>query len=145
MDYRSQVVLQKIVFFAGPEAGEHEDRLAYAGFADVDAFIGAGDAKPIGAGLLENPGDWRAAVTVTVTLDDREHHARRLALFVCRINEVADCTKVVRERGRGHFRPHGSPFDFRSVFLSWRHGRPEKKIVYDIRAAGAEAPRGCCV
>ena len=145
MDHGSQIVLQEVGFFAGPKAGEHQDGFADAGFADVDAFVGAGDAEPIGAGLLEDLGDLPAAVTVAIALDDGEHLARCFALFVRRIDEVADGAEIVGERGRGDFRPHGAAFEFQLVFLSWRHGRPERKIVYDIRAAGAEAARGCCV
>src|SRR4029077_486174 len=127
MDHVSQVVLQKIGFFAGPETGENQDGFAHAGFADVDTFVGAGDAEPVGAGLLQDFGDLRAAVAVDVAFDYGEHLARRLALFVWRIDEVADGAKVVRESGRGDFRPHWAAFDFQLALLSRRHGRPGRK------------------
>src|ERR1700693_2030395 len=145
MDHGSQIVLQKVSFFARPEAGEHQDGFAYAGFANVDAFIGAGHAEPVGTGLLKDSGDLRAAVTVGVALDDGEHLAWDLALFVWRVDEGTDGAEIVGERGRGDFRPHGAGFDFQLAFLARRHSCPERKIVYDIRAAGVEAPRGCCV
>src|SRR5260370_17277242 len=54
MDYGSEIVLQEIGFLPGPETCQHQDRLAHPGLADVDAFVGAGDAEPIRAGFLQN-------------------------------------------------------------------------------------------
>src|SRR5579859_2452671 len=142
MDYWREVVLQEIGFFAGPETSQHQNGFAHAGFADVDAFVGAGDAEPVGAGLLEDFGDLRAAVAVAVALDDGENLARRLALFAGRIDEVADGAQVVGERGFGNFGPHRPAFDVQLLRWVRRHGGPERKIVYDIRAAGVGWPRG---
>src|SRR5690348_15614905 len=98
MDYWSQIVFQETSFFAGPETGQHQNGFTHTGFAYVDAFVGAGDAEPVRAGPLEDLGNLRATVTVAVALDDGEHLARRLALFVRRIDEGPDGAQIVRER-----------------------------------------------
>src|SRR5258708_30460070 len=69
MDYWSQIVFQETSFFAGPKTSQHENRFAHAGFAHVDAFVGAGNAEPVGAGLLQDLGNLRAAVAVAIALD----------------------------------------------------------------------------
>src|SRR5215472_5719250 len=47
MNHRSEIVLQEGRLFAGPKAGEHENRPSDAGFADVDSFICASDPEPV--------------------------------------------------------------------------------------------------
>src|SRR5262249_28159864 len=101
-------VFEELVFFAGPETGEGENRFANAGFAYSFSFRGAGDAEPIGASPFKCLGDLRAAVAVAVAFDDTENFSRRCALFVWRIHEVADGVKIVREGGERDFGPDGA-------------------------------------
>src|SRR5258708_29809095 len=81
MDYRGQVVLQEIGFLTGPEACQHQDRLAHSPLTDVDALVGAGDAEPIRTGFLHDLCDLRAAAAVAVVFSDRVPSAGRLTLF----------------------------------------------------------------
>src|SRR6266849_3875323 len=135
MDYWSQIVFQETSFFAGPKTSQHENRFAHAGFAHVDAFVGAGNAEPVGAGLLQDLGNLRAAVAVAIAFDDGQHLARRFALFVGRIDEVADGAQIVGQRRNGNLGPDRPPFDFQLVSRALRHWSSRRKIVYDIRAA----------
>src|SRR6266436_1008459 len=143
MYHRGQIMLQQICFFAGPKTGQHQNWLAYACFANLDTFICASNAEPVRTRLLQYFGNLRSAMPIAVALHNREHFAWRLTLFVRRIDEIANRPQVVYKRGRGNLRPHGSPFNLHLFFLSRRHGRPERQIVYDIPAAGTEAQRGC--
>src|SRR5271168_1728699 len=113
VDYGGEVVLDDARFFSGNEAGEDENRLAHADFADGDAFFGAGDAEPVGAGFLQRLGDLRAAVAVAIAFDDGENFSRRLALFVRRVDEVANGVEVVRESGEIDFGPDGAHLQVR--------------------------------
>src|SRR6266404_1502028 len=90
MHHWSQIMLQQICFFAGPETGQHQNWFAYARFANVDPFIRAGDAEPVRASFFEYFGNLRSAMPIAVALHNREHFARRLTLFVRRIHEVAN-------------------------------------------------------
>src|SRR5690349_386761 len=81
MNDGGEIVLEQAGFLAGDESRKDENGLANASFAHGNAFIGAGDAKPIGARLFERLGDLRTAVAVTIALDDGQNFARRLALF----------------------------------------------------------------
>jgi len=76
---RSEVVFEERGFFAGPEAGENQNRLANASLANLDAFGGGSDAEPVGASFFKDFCDLRAAMTVTVALDYRQDQARSLA------------------------------------------------------------------
>ena len=49
------------LFFAGPETSEDQNAFANSGFAQLDAFVGAGDSEPFGAGLLQGFGNRHGA------------------------------------------------------------------------------------
>src|SRR5947209_1334396 len=109
---------EKFFFFAGPEAGEREDGFADPSIAKLFAFGGAGDAKPVGAGLFESLGDFRAAVAVAIAFDDAENFSRRSALFGFRIYEIADGMEIVSERVERDVGPDWAAVLIVRLFLS---------------------------
>src|SRR6266478_1980444 len=80
MNDRRQVVLQKLGFFAGPEAGEHQNRFAHSDLAHIDAFVGAGDAEPVGAGFLQNLRTLRRVLRFSLLGLTKSRIARRLCV-----------------------------------------------------------------
>ena len=100
-----EIVLEQASFFAGHEACEDENGLANAGFAHGDAFVGAGDAKPVRACFFQRFGNLRATVAVAVAFDDGQDLARGLALFVRGIHVLPNGLEVVREGAEGNLRP----------------------------------------
>src|SRR5271156_1582179 len=92
------MVSYQALFFAGPKAGEHQDALADARFAQLDAFVRAGDAEPFGAGFLQRLGNWDGAQAVSVRLHHREYHALQ--------SDVApDYAQVLQDGLERNFRP----------------------------------------
>lgn len=118
MDYSREIVLDETRFFAGPETCEDENGIANAGFADGDAFFGAGYAKPMGASFFESFGDLRAAVAVAVAFDDAENLARCLALLFGGIHELADYAEILGQCAEGNFGPDGTTLQICGIALS---------------------------
>jgi len=81
MDRRSKIVLEENLFFARPEAAQHQNRREHACPADFDSLGRGSHAKPIGAGLFQGLGNLRSAVAITIALHNREDFARSLAFF----------------------------------------------------------------
>src|SRR5208283_5899310 len=97
MDRRCQFVFQENLLFAGPEAAEYKNRLAYPGLANLHAFARRSHAKPVGAVLLQSFGGLRASVAVAIAFDDAQHFARRLALLRSGIYVIANGLKIPGE------------------------------------------------
>src|SRR5208283_772853 len=126
MDRRRQFVFQENLLFAGPEAPEHQDRLAYPSLANLHAFARRSHAKPVGAVLLQGFGGLRAAVAVTIAFDDAQHFARRLALLRSGVDVIANRLKVFGKGGKRNLRPDGAADKISGIYFhaghetSWR-------------------------
>ena len=90
VNHCGQVVVYQALLFAGNKTGENQHGLAHAGFAHGNAFFGAGDAEPVGAGFFKRLRYLRTPVAVAVALYDGQDFPWCFALFRWRINVVAD-------------------------------------------------------
>src|SRR5690349_773434 len=106
VDDRRQIVLEKMGLFAGDEAGKNEDRALHSGLANGDSFFRAGHAEPVGAKFLERLRDLRAAVSVTVALNNAQNFPRGFAFFAWGIHEGANRVQIVLQRIERNFRPN---------------------------------------
>ena len=110
-DGRREVVVQNSLLFAGPEAGEDQDRLANAALPQFGAFRGASHAEPVGAGLREGARNGNDSVTVGVALDDGENFPARAAR-ASGIDVPSDRAQIVGQRSQAYFRPDGASIKF---------------------------------
>src|SRR5580700_3747562 len=92
-----------MLFFALPETGEHQNRLANSGIAQISAFVGTSDAEPIGSRLSQYFGDGNSAQAVGVGLDDGKN-------FPFAAHQPANDPQIVQDRGGGNLRPNRPPF-----------------------------------
>ena len=113
-------------FFSRHKTCQHQDRLADAVLADRDSLVRACNAKPVRPGFLQRLGHLRAAVPIAVALDDGENLARRFALFVRRIDVLADRFQILRQRAKRNFRPYRASHFFAGTFLYACHVPSEK-------------------
>jgi hypothetical protein len=76
----------------------------------LDAFIGAGDTEPFGAGFLQSLRDGDGAETVGVGLHDGED------LGLARRHVFLDDAQIVLDRFERNFRPNGAAFELNRFF-----------------------------
>ena len=138
MNYGSEIVFDETGFFAGPKTCEDENWIANTGFANGDAFLGTGDAEPIGAGFFESFGDLRAAVAVAIAFDDAQDFARSLALLAGRIHELAYGAKILSQRAERDFRPNRTSCFLAGILMCACHGPSEKFSLRHPSCAGRQ-------
>src|ERR1700722_665634 len=126
MDHRRQMVFDEARLLAGPETCEYKNRLLHAGFANGDAFLRAGDAKPVGAGFFESLGYLRSAVSIAIAFDDGKNFSGRFTFLFRRIHELLNSTEIIRQRAKGNLRPNRTSRFLRGTPLYACHGPSEK-------------------
>src|SRR5580692_5811215 len=126
MDHCRQIVSDEARLLAGPETCEYQNRLLHAGLAHGDAFLRAGDTKPVGASLFESLGHLRAAVSIAIAFDDGKNSSWRFTFLFRRIHELLNSTEIFRQRAKGNFRPNRTSHFLAGTLLYACHDPSEK-------------------
>src|ERR1019366_3215564 len=119
-DRRREMVLEDELFFAGPEAGEYQHRLADATLPQLGAFGGTGHAKPVGARAGKRTRNGKDAVAGGIALDDRKNFPARAAR-ASGVDVAADRAQVVRQCSKTYFRPDWASIEFYGSCHGNRH------------------------
>lgn len=106
-DRRSQIVLDQVLLFAGPKAGEHKNRLADLAVAQFDSLGRASYAKPVRAGSGQGARHGHSAMAVSVGLHNGQDFSRwpRGRASLARVDMAPNRSNVVRERAEPDFCP----------------------------------------
>src|ERR1700728_1325006 len=128
-DRGREMVLYQALFFAGPETCENQDRFANPGAAQLDAFIGAGDAEPFGAGFLQRFGNWDGAEAVGVGLNDSEN-------FPICADVLPDYAQIMDDGLERNLRPNRPAFEMNG----FRHRHLEGQTPYRWRERNSGQP-----
>ena len=86
-----EIVLNELLLLPRPESGEDQNAFADASFAQFDAFVRAGDAIPVHAGLLERFRNGHRAESIRVRFHDRQNFGLRPHVTANRAKIFQDC------------------------------------------------------
>ncbi len=98
-DRKRQIILDQALFLSRPEAGENENPLADARFAELDSFVRAGDAEPFDASLLQGFRNRHRAKAIRIRFNDCEDLRLRADV---RPNHL----KIFQDRFQRNLRPN---------------------------------------
>ncbi len=101
---RRKRVMQGVFFLAGIKSAQHQDASGDPCLAQKHAFVGGGDAEPLGAGLLQRGRTLFHAVSVSVAL----HHCADGDLCA---DVSLQHSKIVAQSGERNFSPVGPGLD----------------------------------
>ena len=103
-DCRRKLILDQAFFFAWPKTGENQDGLANPGFAQLDAFVRAGDAEPFGTGFLQGFGNRDGTQAIGIGLNDSQNSSLPADV-------AADYAQVVQDCLERNLRPNRPAFE----------------------------------